>query len=71
MMEEKMELWYRNPMECIEELLGNPALKGAVAFEPVKMYTDKEGKERVFNEMWTGEWWWKMQVGFNTGLFSD
>jgi hypothetical protein len=23
---------------------------------------DREGKERRYDEMWTGEWWWKTQV---------
>ena len=25
---EGVELWHRNPVECIEELIGNPAFKG-------------------------------------------
>jgi hypothetical protein len=62
---EKLELWFRNPIECIRELLGNPMFKDVTFYEPVKLYRDADGKTRVFNEMWTGDWWWEIQVGLS------
>lgn len=59
---EKLELWYRDPVECIRELLGNPVFKDVIKYSPEKLYKDSEGKVEVFNEMWTAEWWWKIQV---------
>jgi hypothetical protein len=59
---EELELWRRNPVECIQELLGNPALDGDIAYAPVQCFTDKDGTNRVIDEGWTADWWWKTQV---------
>ena len=72
MMQEEVELWMRDPLECIEELLSNPAFKDHVRYAPEKVYTDDVGGTRIYDEMWTGEWWFDTQVsdprhGDNTG----
>jgi hypothetical protein len=59
---EQLELWYRDPVEIVQELLGNPMFHDVMRYAPERIYRDAEGKERVLNEMWTVEWWWKMQV---------
>jgi hypothetical protein len=59
---EVIELWRRDPVECIRELIGNPAFQGHMRYAPERLYKDKDGKNQVFDEMWTGEWWWKTQV---------
>jgi hypothetical protein len=61
---EKIELWRRDPVECVRELLGNPALKEDMKYAPERVYEDVEGNSRVFDEMWTGDWWWETQVIF-------
>ncbi|KAG1906491.1 uncharacterized protein F5891DRAFT_941482 [Suillus fuscotomentosus] len=58
---ERHELWRRDPVECVRELVGNPAFKEYLAYLPEKVYEDPEGKTRVYDEMWTGDWWWNMQ----------
>lgn len=30
--------------------------------DPQKLFTDEEGNNRVFDEMWNGDWWWNTQV---------
>jgi hypothetical protein len=62
---EKLELWRRDPVECIKELMGNPALKKYMKYAPERVYEDDEGTNRVFDEMWTGDWWWNIQVRFS------
>lgn len=57
-------LWKRNPVECIKELIGNPAFRDNLRYAPEKVYEDNEGNNRVFDEMWTGDWWWNLQVRF-------
>jgi hypothetical protein len=52
---EKLELWRRDPVECVKELLGNPALKNHMKYTPEWVYEDVEGKNRVFGEMWTAD----------------
>ena len=62
---EKLELWRRDPVDCVRELLGNPALKNHMKYAPERLYEDVEGKSRVFDEMWTANWWWDTQVKFS------
>lgn len=59
---ETLELWYRDPVECIKELVGNPMFKEHLAYAPTRVYRDHLGSVRQIDEMWTGDWWWKMQV---------
>jgi hypothetical protein len=61
-MTEDLELWYRDPVECIAELMGNPMFKDVMRYSPEKVFEDPEGTKKIVNEMWTAEWWWKMQV---------
>ncbi|TEB21573.1 hypothetical protein FA13DRAFT_1642617 [Coprinellus micaceus] len=61
MMQEEVELWMRDPLECIEELLSNPAFRDQVRYAPEKAYTDETGETRIYDEMWTGDWWWETQ----------
>lgn len=60
---ESVELWRRNPVACVEELIGNPAFKDFMAYGPERAYRDTAGETRVWDEMWTGDWWWEVQVG--------
>ncbi|KAF8228358.1 hypothetical protein L208DRAFT_1291921, partial [Tricholoma matsutake] len=62
MMCEELELWHCNPVECIQELIGNPALNGHIAYTPVQHFTNKDGANHVINEGWIADWWWKTQV---------
>ncbi|KAJ7131790.1 hypothetical protein C8R43DRAFT_895475 [Mycena crocata] len=63
LMKEELELWMRDPVECIKELMSNPAFRDHMAYAPERVYGTKEGREdsRIFDEMWTAEWWWELQ----------
>ncbi|KAJ7786770.1 hypothetical protein B0H14DRAFT_2630191 [Mycena olivaceomarginata] len=54
MQEETLELWWRDPVECVRELIGNPMFRNAMRFAPEELYTDEKGEIQVFEEMWTG-----------------
>lgn len=54
---EDVELWKRNPVNIIQELLENPDFRNEIRYKPTKLYTDEEQTERIYNEMWTGDWW--------------
>ena len=56
---EELELWRRDPVECIAELIGNPAFAPFISFAPVIM---QKGGMRYWGEMNTGDWWWTKQV---------
>ena len=54
----------RDPLECIAELLGNPSFQNEIQFSPQRLWTDATKANRVYGEMWTGDRWWDLQVGF-------
>ena len=61
-MTEHLELWHRDPVECMKGLIGNLAFKEFISYVPEHVFMDDEGQVRVFDEMWTGNWWWDTQV---------
>ncbi|KAJ7106620.1 hypothetical protein C8R44DRAFT_834329 [Mycena epipterygia] len=70
MKSERLDLWWRDPVECVAELIGNPAFKDAMRYAPQKLYADKDGKVEVIDEMWTASWWWEIQVSGRVGLYN-
>ena len=59
---ETAELWFRDPVECVKELIGNPAFKAVMDYAPTRLFVDAEGNEEFISEMSSASWWWKMQV---------
>lgn len=59
---EHLELWRRNPVEVIAELFDNPAFKEHMRYAPEQAYTNDTASTRIVDNMWTGEWWWNLQV---------
>ena len=59
---ETVEVWYRDPIACVRELIGNPMFAKMLAYAPELVFRDAKGTERQIDEMWTADWWWKMQV---------
>lgn len=57
-----LECYYRDPAECIEALYGNPVFAEAMKYAHEMHFTDETKKKRVYNEMNTGNWWWRTQV---------
>lgn len=69
---EKLELWRRDPVECVKELMGNPALKDSLEYTPEHHFGDEAGADCIYDEMWTADWWWDTQVcSFLTAQMSD
>jgi hypothetical protein len=60
-----LHLWEQNPVECIRELIGDPAFREKMQYVPEKVYEDRDGNVHVFDEMWTGDWWWNLQVSIS------
>jgi hypothetical protein len=54
-------LLYRDPIELVRDLFGDPAFQGHMAFDPVKEYIQESG-DRVYSEIHTGNMWWDEQV---------
>ncbi|KAG8939336.1 hypothetical protein FRC03_006360 [Tulasnella sp. 419] len=58
---EELELWYRDPLEVIREIMSNVMLADKMHYKPVKVF-DASGSVRFYDEMWTAAWWWDVQV---------
>ncbi|TFK82348.1 hypothetical protein K466DRAFT_500481, partial [Polyporus arcularius HHB13444] len=56
---EELELWRRDPVDCVKELIGNPAFEPYTSYAPVRV---KKGGVRHYSEMNTCDWWWDKQV---------
>ncbi|KAI6161278.1 hypothetical protein EDD17DRAFT_1886951 [Pisolithus thermaeus] len=58
---EEVELWRHDPVECVRELMGNPAFRDVMSYVPERAYADANGETHIYDEMWTGNWWWDVQ----------
>lgn len=61
-----IEVIYRSPLELVRELYGTPAYAEGMAYRPERHWTDNRKKDRVYNEVHTGNWWWRQQVSRDT-----
>jgi hypothetical protein len=55
---------YRNVIDVIRGLWGDPKLAQHMCYKPAKVWTrrDKRTRKRIYREMWTGKWWHAIQV---------
>ncbi|KAJ7586919.1 hypothetical protein C8J56DRAFT_1051214 [Mycena floridula] len=51
----------RDPLECIKELMGNPAFKDHLCYAPEQQFLDKEMTNQVYSDSWTADWCWQIQ----------
>lgn len=61
---ESFVVYKRNPVDVVRHLLGLTRLRAHMRYGPERHTTVTINGERirVYSEMWTGEWWWRMQV---------
>jgi hypothetical protein len=59
---EEVEMWSRNILDVIQELLENNVYGDKLVFAPRREYNDISQNERRYSEMWTADWWWNLQV---------
>ena len=54
----------RNPVDIVQHLIGLVHLHAQIRYGPERHTTITVNGERirVYSEMWTGDWWWRMQV---------
>jgi hypothetical protein len=60
--DERLDFHYRDVMQSIRAVYGDPEFAQELVFAPEKHYTDQDRECRIYNEMHTGDWWWKVQV---------
>jgi len=59
---EPMFLFYRDALDCVEYLFGNPIFANKLDFRPVRLYRNIERTIRIYTEWMTGNIAWEMQV---------
>ena len=61
---------YRNSLDAVKTLLGDPALAKDIVYRPKRIFRRQENGQnlRTLHDMWTGDWWWELQVSFVTRL---
>ncbi|KAJ3727562.1 hypothetical protein C8R42DRAFT_638742 [Lentinula raphanica] len=57
--QEEFTVRYRDPVEAIKALWGDPSLAKDLVYKPAKLFRNSRLKEedRIFSEMWTGGFW--------------
>lgn len=53
---------YRDIIQAIKALLGNPSHAKHIVYKPRRVFSDQSKTKRIYNEMWTGRWWNAVQV---------
>ena len=59
---EVLKFYYRDILASIRALYGNPDFQHDLVFAPERHFTNDERICRIYNEMYTGDWWWSVQV---------
>ncbi|KAF8598610.1 hypothetical protein BDV93DRAFT_593766 [Ceratobasidium sp. AG-I] len=54
-------LYFRDICEVIRELIGARRFKDCMRYAPEHHWTSRDQKCRVYDEAWSGDWWWRMQ----------
>jgi hypothetical protein len=57
-----VKLYYRDAIECLESLFGNPLFADALQFAPFRLFKTAQKLVRVYNEWMSGNVAWEMQV---------
>ena len=59
---EVYDVFFRDVIECIRALYGEPEFARHLVFLPERHYSDPDKLQRLFHDMHTGKWWWAVQV---------
>ncbi|KAG8735173.1 hypothetical protein FRC10_010905 [Ceratobasidium sp. 414] len=65
--EEVLDLWKRDVVEIVEMLIRDRRFMRYMRFAPEKHWSSEDRVERIYNEMWSGEWWWRLQTILGNG----
>jgi hypothetical protein len=59
---ERLELWLRDIVDCVRDLIGNPLFREHMAYAPEKVFRDLHAVRRIYDQSWTADWWHETQV---------
>ncbi|KAG2097927.1 uncharacterized protein F5147DRAFT_747407 [Suillus discolor] len=55
--EYKHIIYHQNLIDAVKILLRNPAYTNNIVYRPKRVFTNASRDSRIYNEMWTGDWW--------------
>ncbi|KAH8085426.1 hypothetical protein BXZ70DRAFT_1045629 [Cristinia sonorae] len=55
------EVYFRDVLECIQSLYGDPNFAAHLVFKPERHYADPDQTIRLYHDIYTGKWWWAAQ----------
>ncbi|KAF7293857.1 hypothetical protein HMN09_01181700 [Mycena chlorophos] len=58
---EEVEFWRRDALECIKDIMSNPAFDGHMHYAPARVYRDEAQTNREYGEFYTAERMWELQ----------
>ncbi|KDQ49877.1 hypothetical protein JAAARDRAFT_142786 [Jaapia argillacea MUCL 33604] len=59
---ETFDVYFRDVIECVKALWGEPDFSPVLVFSPERHYLDEDKTDRLYHDMHTGKWWWSTQV---------
>ena len=59
---ETLQFHFWDILLCIRSIYGNPEFVQDLVFAPERHYVDREQTQRVYSELYMGNWWWSVQV---------
>ncbi|KAJ7481071.1 hypothetical protein B0H11DRAFT_1724567 [Mycena galericulata] len=62
-----LTLYYRDPIECLQSLLGNPLIQDFVHFTPFRLWSNSAKLMRVYTEWLSGDVSWEIQEQLPSG----
>ncbi|KAH9169515.1 hypothetical protein EDB89DRAFT_2115055 [Lactarius sanguifluus] len=60
--DEPLAFYFRDVMQCIRSLYGDPEFMHELVFAPERHYSDPRRTCHIYSEMPTGDWWWAVQT---------
>ncbi|KAG8943330.1 hypothetical protein FRC03_002563 [Tulasnella sp. 419] len=61
LMTEMVEMYYRDPVEVVEDLISRPSLWDHLTYSPMKIYTSPARQTHIYKDMSSGDWWYDIQ----------
>lgn len=67
-MTEETEMWSRDIIDCVRELLSNASFRNETSYAPKRVFRVDENKQKIreFSEVCTADWNWEKQVALSS-----
>ncbi|KAG8733506.1 hypothetical protein FRC10_012318 [Ceratobasidium sp. 414] len=66
-LQEDIEIWVRDIVDLVRELIGNASYGHKLVFVPRQVETNGDPLKRTIDEMWTADWWMEIQKKLPSG----